>query len=299
MSQLSAYITLLRPRTLPLALSVMMVGNALAYQAGAFRLSIGILSLLTALALQILSNIANDYGDALRGADHYRAPDAPIRATANDLLYPKQVRFAIAIAVVSCMGLGLFLLMESLESRAQWLWFLLCGALSIFAALGYTLGRYAYGYYALGEVAVFVFFGLLGVLGSNVLHTHTLASSALLPACASGLLAATVLHVNNLRDIESDLIAGKQTLATKLGMARGKHFQTVLCLVALLCYTLYALWIAPSAWLVWLASPWLIRHCLRVQHAQTPAEIGQELVQIVRLNAMVSTLFVLGVVTFR
>ena len=229
-------IELARPRTLPLAFAVICCGNALAYSQGCWRGSVFALSLLTALSLQILSNIANDYGDGVRGSDRYRAASAPRRLTASGAVSIRQMRALLAAGVLASLTFGIALLAVSSPGWHGLLLFLLLGALAILAAITYTVGRYAYGYYALGEASVFCFFGLLGVIGSYYLQSGSYRAAVLLPATGCGLLAAAVLHINNMRDIESDAAVGKYTIAGKLGFARSRP-STLPCSPAPHCAT--------------------------------------------------------------
>ena len=228
--QIMALWLLIRPRTLPLTLGVVLAAHALAAAMGAFAWPPFALSLLTVLLLQILSNIANDYGDALRGTDANRSQNAPTRAVASGQLNAAAVRRWLMATTLAATASGVALLLVCLHGWRDWLVFLLLGALAIAAALAYTLGRRPYGYRALGEVAVFLSFGLLGVCGNVYLQTHTLPAPVLLPAAGSGLLAANVLHINNIRDLSSDWAAGKHTLANKLGFSGSLKMHRVLLL---------------------------------------------------------------------
>ena len=260
---------LARPRTLPLALAVICCGNALAYTHGAWRFSVFLLSLLTALSLQILSNIANDYGDGVRGTDRHRPASAPRRLTASGAVRIRQMRQLLAAGVLASLSFGIALLAVSSPSWSDLLLFLLLGALAILAAITYTVGRYAYGHHALGEVSVFCFFGLLGVIGSYYLQSGSYRPAVLLPATGCGLLSAAVLHVNNMRDIDSDAAVGKSTIAVKLV-------------------------IAPTSLLWLLACPALARHAQRIFRATDPVCAGRELKAIVLITCAINLLFSLG-----
>ena len=217
-----ALFRLIRPRTLPLAIAAVCCGNAIAWHGSpaSWRGSVFLLSLLTALALQIVSNIANDYGDGIRGTDRHRAPDAPQRLTASGQISLPHIRRLLATSVLAVLLLGSTLIALSLHHPQQWLAFLLLGSLALIAALTYTLGRHAYGHRGLGEISVFLFFGLLGVQGSAYLQQGSCPPEGWLPAAGCGLLAAAVLHINNMRDIESDRQSGKTTPATRLRRPR-------------------------------------------------------------------------------
>lgn len=181
-----------------------------------------------------------------------------------------------------------------LHGWRDWLVFLLLGALAIAAALAYTLGRRPYSYRALGEVAVFLSFGLLGVCGNVYLQTHTLPAAVLLPAAGSGLLAANVLHINNIRDLSSDWAAGKHTLANKLGFSGSLKMHRALLLAGLVCYALYAVFAWQS--LLWLlALPMILHHARHVAAARSEAEAGAELGAAVMLHFAVNALFAIGV----
>ena len=267
-----ALLRLIRPRTLPLALAAVCCGNAIAWHSSpaSWRGSVFLLSLLTALALQIVSNIANDYGDGIRGTDRHRAPDAPERLTASGQIPLPHIRRLLAASVLAALLLGSTLIALSLRHPQQWLAFLLLGSLALAAALTYTLGRHAYGYHGLGEISVFLFFGLL--------------------AAGCGLLAAAVLHINNMRDIESDRQSGKTTPATRLGFERSKTLHRLLLTTALICYAALAPQI-PSG-LFWLtALPLAATHLHRLQTATNPAAVGRELPHIVRFALAVNLLF--------
>ena len=247
----------------------------------------------TALSLQILSNIANDYGDGVRGTDRHRPASAPRRLTASGAVSIRQMRQLLAAGVLASLSFGIALLAVSSPGWSGLLLFLLLGALAILAAITYTVGRYAYGHHALGEVSVFCFFGLLGVIGSYYLQSGGYTPSVLLPATGCGLLSAAVLHVNNMRDIDSDAAVGKCTIAVKLGFARSKRFHLALLAAAATCYLAYAA-SAPASLLWLLACPALACHAKRLYCAADPARAGGELKSIVLITCVINLLFSLG-----
>lgn len=236
-----AWLLAARPRTLPLACASILLGSGLAASADAFDAGVLLLALLTAVALQVLSNLANDYGDAATGADD-QARIGPVRAVSSGLLSPQAMRRGMVITATVAALLGLLLLATAFGN--QWtpiVTFLLLGAASLLAAVTYTvgLGGTPYGYRGLGDLSVFVFFGLLGVLGTYYLYTQQLSWLPLLPAAACGLLATAVLNVNNVRDIESDARNGKITLAVRLGRAGAIKYHWALLGMALLLTLIY------------------------------------------------------------
>lgn len=207
-----------RPRTLPLALASIFMGSFLAASAGQFDWLIFSLCCLTTIALQVLSNFANDYGDTQNGAD-LAGRIGPQRAVQSGAITSKQMLNGIYILTVICLIFGVSLLYFSLKDisiQAFWGFFGI-GLLSILAAYTYTAGKNPYGYAGLGDISVLIFFGLIGVLGSNYLFTKTFDWVNVLPAVSCGLFATGVLNINNIRDIESDTRAGKKTIPARLG----------------------------------------------------------------------------------
>lgn len=249
---LHAWLLAARLRTLPLACASILLGSGMAAQAGDFQGGVLLLSLLTAILLQVLSNLANDYGDAQSGVDD-ASRTGPVRAVASGLLTPDAMRRGMLLTGLAATISGLSLLFVAFGSDLRsWLVFVLLGAASLLAAITYTvgLGGKPYGYRGLGDVAVFVFFGLLGVLGTLYLHTQSLSGLAILPAAVCGLLATAVLNVNNVRDIHSDARHGKMTLAVRLGKRRAVLYHWALLGTALLLTLGYLLWL-PVPWVGW------------------------------------------------
>lgn len=206
-----AWITSLRLRTLPLALSGIGMGSFLAVEYRLFRWDVFAFASITAILLQILSNLANDYGDATHGADG-KERIGPSRGMQSGEISRKQMQSAIMITVLLVIISGLFLLhLAAGESTWQFISFLIIGLLGIVAAIKYTVGKRPYGYAGLGDIAVFLFFGPVAVAGSFYLYAGALKWDVLLPAATIGLLSVAVLNINNIRDNVSDRQAGKHT----------------------------------------------------------------------------------------
>lgn len=291
---LSHLIELIRPRTLLLSVAVMLPGNALAAAYGAFSPLAFALMIATTLGLQSLSNIANDYGDGTRGTDDHRL--GPRRLVASGILSAATVQRIMAACALLTLLCGALLIAVSAEDWAQALDFIILGIIAMLAAVGYTVGRYAYGYYGLGECAVFLFFGLLAVCGSYYLQTGDCGAALWLIAIGCGLLAAAVLHINNLRDIDTDQAAGKHTIAVCLGWRLARWQQVFLVSIGLTCYATYAVITARWFSLLWLMMlPLIGKHLRAVLTAPKPEHIGAQLKTIVQINLLVNALFALGV----
>lgn len=210
-----------RPRTLPAAVSPVLAGTGAAAALGEARLGRALLALVVALALQVAVNYANDYSDGIRGTDADRV--GPLRLVGSGVARPAAVRRAavLAFAVAGVAGVALVAL------SGMW-WLLAVGAACVVAAWTYTGGRRPYGYLGLGEVFVFVFFGLVAVLGTTLTQAGHLGAVAVLAAVGVGLHACALLVANNLRDVPTDAVAGKRTLAVRLGEGRTRVLYAVL-----------------------------------------------------------------------
>ncbi len=248
---LSIWLSAIRPKTLPLACGAIFLGSGLAVFHGHFQPGILILALITAVLLQVISNLANDYGDAVSGADNEQR-QGPRRVMQAGLVTQVQMKKAIALASGLAVVSGLALLFTAFGQNWQAiLGFIGLGLLAIIAAITYTMGKSPYGYRGLGDISVFLFFGLLGVLGSYYLYSQSLSWVLMLPAASCGLLSAAVLNINNTRDIKTDKAAGKITLAVRLGRQRACFYQWGLIFSALLC-TLAFIDTQAFSWPIWL-----------------------------------------------
>lgn len=290
-----AWLESLRLRTLPLACASVITGSALAWWLGQFNLRIAVLALLTTALLQILSNLANDYGDAVKGSD---TPDrlGPLRGMQKGAITPGQMRTALIITTALTVLSGIALVASACHSLSDILGFIALGALAILAAIAYTVGKKPYGYLGLGDASVLIFFGWLGVMGTFYLQAHALNALLFLPATACGLLAVAVLNANNMRDIESDAQNGKFTLAVRLGAIRARRYHTGLLAGALLCCALFALFASLNAfgWLFILAAPLLWRQARYVLRETGAQAMRPMLEKTVKAALLVNVLFSLG-----
>ena len=275
----SRWLLAARLRTLPLACSSVLLGSGLAAHAGAFRWPLFVLCLLTAILLQVLSNLANDYGDAVSGAD-LAGRVGPTRAVATGLITARQMQIAMGLTALAAVVSGLALLWSAFaDDWPALLAFIGFGALALVAAVTYTVGRRPYGYRGFGDLSVFLFFGLLGVMGSYYLYTHQLSWSLLLPAASCGLLATAVLNINNIRDRVSDAASGKFTLAVRLGASRARNYHWLLVGGAGVLIVLFILLHSASPW-PWLFLPGylpLLRAAWVVQVSEDPQLLNQQL----------------------
>jgi 1,4-dihydroxy-2-naphthoate polyprenyltransferase len=240
---LPLWLLAVRPRTLPAAVAPVLVGTALAASEDEFRLLPFVAALVGSIFIQIGTNLSNDYSDARRGADTEDRL-GPVRVTAGGLMPPKRVLVGTYVAFGIAVAAGLYL-----AAVAGWE-LLVVGAASILAGVLYTGGPRPYGYEGLGELFVFVFFGVVAVVGSYYVQTEELRWEAFALAAPVGLLASAILVVNNVRDIETDRRAGKRTLAVKLGRDRARILFMAMVILA---------FAAPAAtWACGGLSAWLL-----------------------------------------
>jgi len=225
---------------LPLALASILTGSALAWFDGSFDAKVFVLASITAIFLQILSNLANDYGDSMRGTDNINRV-GPLRTVQSGKISPSQMRKGIIITIVLSLFTGIWLIVEGIRGLGShfYIIFGILGVASIVAALKYTMGKKPYGYMGLGDISVFLFFGQAGVLGTYFLHVHRLTWGAASMAVVLGLFSMGVLNLNNMRDIENDIRCGKMTLAGRIGLARAKKYHAFLILLGLLGSVIY------------------------------------------------------------
>ncbi len=237
-----AWIEAFRLRTLPLAISCILLGSALAAQQHAASTAVTFAAIITALMLQILSNLANDYGDHINGADT-SARTGPLRVTSSGLVTLTEIRRMIVLFILLSLASGVTLLSLSYNNigwqGAAGLFG--TGLLSIVAAITYTASKNPYGYKGYGDISVFIFFGIVAVAGTFYLHTGHIPWITFLPASGMGLLSISVLNVNNIRDIQTDKDAGKITIPVRLGLQRAKLYHTLLLATAAGCFISYGM----------------------------------------------------------
>lgn len=240
--KLKHYIRSFRLRTLPLSISGILLGSLLAYAGGFFDTYCFILAIATTLSLQILSNLANELGDLKKGTDNENRL-GPIRSIQSGALTIPEFYRVILLFVFLSVGFGTALVIYAFRSLlgTDSLIMLLLGATAIVAAIKYTVGEHAYGYRGLGDLFVFLFFGLLSTTGAWFLMTQYITTDIFLPASAIGLLSTGVLNMNNIRDIKNDTCCNKRTIPVMLGEKKAKVYHFFLIIGAFLCMAAYSL----------------------------------------------------------
>jgi len=280
-----------RLRTLPAAIAPVLIGSAAAYELQSFRLPNAILAALVALLLQIGVNYANDYSDGIRGTDEDRV--GPLRLVGSGAAKPEQVKWAAFGLFGLAMVCGLILVIIT----QSW-WLILVGIGCVLAAWGYTGGKNPYGYMGLGDVFVFVFFGLVATLGTTYTQAGQVSLAAVIGAIGTGLIACALLMANNVRDIPTDTMAGKRTLAVRLGDRHARESYVLMLGVAILLVVV----LAPT-------KPWMLIVLLLIPACLMPAWLmingkkRKSLIPVLKQTGLInlgySLLFSLGLILSR
>ena len=299
MAGIGIWIKAFRLRTLPLALSATILGSFLGYAEERFKWGVFIFATLTTLFLQVLSNLANDYGDARKGTDNEHRL-GPLRVTQTGLVSQKHMRWMIGVFIVLSLASGSLLIWSGLKEGNLLLYavFFLLGFSAIFAAIKYTIGKRPYGYVGFGDIMVFIYFGILGVAGTYFLHTQSFHLSILMPASSVGLFSVGVLNLNNLRDRENDAMNGKNTLVVRMGVAWAKVYHVVLLLTAFVLALTYTLVYFDSYYqlIFLLPVPLLISDVQKVITNTVPVELNGELKKLAVATLLFSLAFGIGLV---
>ncbi|MEH8044546.1 1,4-dihydroxy-2-naphthoate polyprenyltransferase [Gallibacterium anatis] len=284
-----------RPKTLPLAIASIVTGSALAYYYHQFNGTIALLALITATLLQIVSNFANDYGDHIKGSDTAERI-GPLRGIQQGSITFSQLRLGLILVTLASMISGVALIAVACQTWNDVLAFIVLGILAIIASITYTVGKKPYGYMGLGDVSVFIFFGLLGVCGTFYLQSHLLNWAMVLPAMMSGLLAVAVLNINNLRDIEQDKKSGKNTLIVRIGAVAGRYYHISLLILATLFALLFALYHFQHwySFIFILVLPLLAKHAVFVMNHRDALQLRPMLAQMAKLALLFNIIFSLG-----
>ena len=294
MNKVRSWISAFRLRTLPLSLSSILMGSIIAYSQNKFMLEIAVLATATTVFLQILSNLANDYGDSKKGTDNTNRV-GPERAVQSGAISLREMKNGIIISSLLSLLSGIALIYIGLKdcNLAYLVLFFVLGIASIAAAIKYTLGKNPYGYAGLGDLFVFLFFGIIGVIGTYFLHTHNFELVLVLPATAIGLLSASVLNMNNMRDIKNDAESNKKTLVVKLGIRKSKTYHTMLILGAIISFTTYLI-LKESSYTFLICTiplPILILNLKKVWSFKDNRELDPELKKLALSTFLLTLLF--------
>jgi 1,4-dihydroxy-2-naphthoate octaprenyltransferase len=296
MSMIKTWLEAFRLRTIPLSISGICMGSFLAFNSGQTNYLLFSIALLTTILFQVLSNLANDLGDSLKGTDNEHRV-GPKRTVQAGKITVKQMKVAVMImSVLSLISASLLIFFAKEEMSSNMIIsYLILACFCIIAAITYTVGKKAYGYYGLGDLMVFLFFGLVGVIGSNTLYIKEIDWLVVLPATTIGCLSTAVLNLNNMRDIENDAASFKNTLVVKLGIERAKIYHVSLLAIALL--TLISFSFAKHYfWMMVGCLPFLIliKHSKLVLSNSNPRELDPELKKVAITTFLVSLLSGIG-----
>jgi len=294
---IKSWIHSFRLKTLPLALSSTIIATCLAAADEKFRWSVFGLAALTTILLQILSNMANDYGDFVNGKDNAERI-GPKRMVQSGEINPKTMLRGMIVVGLLCAISGVSLIVIGTEGIAisNMLIFAVLGIAAIAAAIKYTVGKNPYGYRGLGDVFVFIFFGLVGVIGTYFLHTQSFRWDILLLASAIGFLSSGVLNMNNMRDYETDRKANKRTLVVALGIKKAAIYQLLLVAGAALLAVIYTLinYVSPWQWLFLLSFPLMFLNLKKVFTYKDAIELYPELPRLSMATLVFALTFGIG-----
>jgi len=297
--KLKIWLRAFRLRTLPLALANAVMGSFLALFNGGFQWIIFILTILTITFLQILSNLANDYGDAVSGADK---PDrvGPLRVTASGMVTKSEMKKMVFNFALMSLFSGSLLIFFGLR-HTEWskiLLFFGLGLAAVVAAIKYTVGKNPYGYKGFGDIFVFIFFGLVGVIGTYYLHTNWFDKIVIVPAAVIGLMSTAVLNINNLRDIHSDKESGKKTLPVQFGFEFARKYHLLLIGSAWLLTISYTIIHFFSLWqfLFMITLPLFILNARKVYYHKDSLELNKELKNLALATFLFALTFGLGLI---
>lgn len=296
MASIRTWIIAMRLPSVLLALASIVMGTSLAIWEGAWNIWISLLAALTATMLQIIANLANDYGDFLRGAnvEEYVHPNGVEQSGFVSL---RQLRITIVWLVLFTLGTGLALLQIAGLSGASFFLLALLGVIAIIAAITYTIGRNPYGYAGWGDLSVLFFFGLLGVLGTVYLHTQQWRWTYILPALSCGCWTVAVLNVNNIRDMKLDAQVGKKTLVVRMGRKAALYYHWALLAIGIVVAATFTMshYSSPWQWLFVGAIPSIVQNGVLTMRLP-PTQLSTELQRLVLVQLLFVLLFSIGLV---
>ncbi len=289
--KLNAWIHASRLRTLPLSVAGIILGSLIAYSEGKFHTDVFVLALVTTLLLQILSNLANDYGDFTHGTDNENRV-GPERAVQSGIISAKEMKRAMYIVGLLAFHAGMFLITAALDEVFNYLYilFMITGLVAIGAAIKYTVGKTPFGYKGFGDVMVFLFFGLAAVVGTYFLHTLTFQGWVLLPAISIGLLSVGVLNINNMRDVVNDRTFEKKTIPVRFGKTFSKVYHILLIALSMLSLEVFILNSGNLKLALSMGFPFLllIAHTIKVILNKEPRLLDPELKRLALTTLLIA-----------
>lgn len=298
MASLKSWVKAARLRTLPLAVSGILMGAALAALDEGFNLKVSVMAVVTALFIQIFSNFANDYGDFQKGTDNEHRV-GPRRTVQGGEITPSQMKAGMYVLALLSLASGVWLVVEGTRGLSLHIFgiYIVFGVLALIAAFKYTAGSNPYGYAGLGDLAVFLFFGLLPVVGTYFLNTHHLNGLTFLPAISIGLFSSGVLNMNNMRDVENDRNSGKNTMVVRMGSSKGKIYHTSLIVAGLLAAAIFTALSQKSfaQWIFLLAFPLFIRDLIQINRISEPRLFDPFLKKLSLATLLFTLLFGIGI----
>ena len=299
MASLKSWIKAARLRTLPLAMSGILMGGALSFLDDGFNSRVTILAIVTALFIQIFSNFANDYGDSQKGTDNQHRV-GPKRTVQSGEISPMQMNAGMIVLIILSLTTGIWLVFEGTKGLdlTTFLLFLTFGILALIAAYRYTAGSNPYGYAGFGDLAVFLFFGLLPVVGTYFLNTHQINFELFLPAVSIGFFSTGVLNLNNMRDIQNDRSSGKNTMVVRMGSASAKVYHSVLILAGMSAAVLFSILNSKSTyqWLFLLSFPLFLTDLIQINKITVPRKFDSFLKKLSLTTLLFTVLFGLGII---
>ena len=299
MASTKSWIKAARPRTLPLALAGIIMGCGLAWFYGAINTLVSVLALVTATLIQVFSNFANDYGDSQKGTDNENRV-GPLRTIQGGEISLKEMKTGMIIIGLLSFISGILLVYFGTwaSSKTAFFSFIGLGILSLIAAYFYTAGKKSYGYVGLGDLAVFLFFGLLPVIGVFYLNTGKFAIEIVLPALSIGLFSTGVLNLNNMRDIDNDQQSGKITLAVRMGVKNSRVYHSLLILIAWITTVTFVLLQSGSfyKYLFIIVLPLFLRDVIQINRSKEAKNLDPFLKKLALSTLLFTLLFCLGLI---
>ena len=289
---IQSWLKAFRLRTLPLSLSGIVLGSFLAKKEGFWDGYIFVFALLTTLFFQILSNLANDLGDSQKGTDNqFRV--GPMRAVQSGEISMKAMKLAVAIfTFLSLVSAAILIRISAIGMTKEVIWmYVFLAVLCVIAAITYTVGKKAYGYHGFGDLFVFIFFGLVSVLGSYTLYTKTFNLEIIFPAVTIGLLSTAVLNLNNMRDQVNDKTSNKITLVVKLGKSKAKIYHFFLVLLAIISAVFFLQDLNIFRYLFLIPFCILTLHLQKVNNTQEEKDFDPELKKVALTTFLISIMY--------